>query len=121
MSVEDMMLGMGGECDLYQFSVVLHIDAPDLSMKLPSVGLGSPPTEDSMPQSMVTPIREGNNKIRYDVTGFLGHGTFGMTQACVDVHSGKYMVVKTSRHKFHPTFNMRREIEVLSTISHVSV
>ncbi|RJE24398.1 STYKc [Aspergillus sclerotialis] len=118
MSVEDMILGMGGECDLYQFRVVLHIDAPDLMGILHDRGFRSPSTTDSTLQSMVTTIREGNNNIRYVVTAFLGQGNFGMSRECIDVESGKYRVVKTSRDKFRPSFSLRREIEVLSTISH---
>lgn len=62
--------------------------------------------------------------IRYVKGRFIGEGSFGTVHECVNADSGKVMAIKTLR-KFKPAdeyaWNMlKREVESLSRISHVS-
>lgn len=128
-----MAIGMGRRCDLYKFQVVMHVDVDDIAYRLSSLGLqpdwlsassesrftsksSSPSVE---PRVILT--RKRDERIRYSTTQYIGYGSFGTVEKCVDVDSGRLMAVKTIPVAYCRSAYLDREVAILSTVSHVSM
>jgi hypothetical protein len=58
--------------------------------------------------------------IRYAEIGGLGAGQFGEVKKVVDIYSGRLMAVKILKEQTGDRMTLKREVEILSRLSHVS-
>jgi len=143
------IIGMGGErCNLYQFELKWHHDPiergnaiENYDAQQPSWGqeentrlaqtMGEAPTD--LPSRRNTrPHTPGSTlRMRYlKVGNKLGSGQFGSVYKAIDVDSGRLMAIKILEQpvrasqqkdwKISLLYAMKREVEILSNISHVS-
>lgn len=141
------IIRMGGVgCDLVQFKLIWHLNPTQTIEKVKSQE-GMPCHQDEnprfartmdetptvLPSQRVTRIHttgERKLRMRYKKVGSaLGSGQFGTLHTCIDVDSGKFMAVKVLKRppgkslevwkeELHRT--LKREVETLSDINHVS-
>ena len=128
-------IGMGGASQsLLRFALVWHCDTIDVEEQLknrvdnPRLARTVDETPTVLPSQRLTRIHTPGNrepKIRYAKLVELGRGEFGEVWKAVDVDSGKIFAVKMIKQ---PTLGfqaeawvlLKREVETLSQISHVS-
>jgi len=131
------IVGIGGvKCDFVRFELIWHQDPLETVDKIKSLesmfsGLKENPrlarTENDTPTVLPS---QGVFRMRRMIVGPpLGSGQFGIVHKCVDVDSGKFMALKILtrppgksqeqwREELYRT--LKREVEILSIISHVS-
>jgi hypothetical protein len=143
------VIGMGGVgCDLVQFELIWYQDPVDTVEKVKSQE-GMPCSQEEnprhartvdeaptvLPSQRVTRIHtpgERKLRMRYEKVGDpLGSGQFGTVHKCIDADSGKFMAVKILKRpariskqeewRISLYYALKREVETLSEISHVSM
>ncbi|KAH0832573.1 hypothetical protein FOPE_01142 [Fonsecaea pedrosoi] len=140
------IIGMGGErCDLFLFELDWRHEPSGTTHAIKRYGafpgtrkqhpritrtVDEAPTE--LPSHRETRLHTPGSlvlKIRYIKIGKIGSGSFGEVHKAIDVDSGKVMAVKilrrpqdlSRRHVWKETvaLSLKREIEILSGISHI--
>lgn len=130
----NLEFGFGGvACDLYRFRIVwhkrdelaadMHIDYREDNPRQTRTILDEPPT--IAPSRPITRIHTPGSleRIRYSKREKLGSGAFGEVWKVANVDSGEYLAVKRVKRPAllsHDYVLLKREVETLSRISHVS-
>ena len=135
------VIGMGGvRRDLFQFELRWYSDDLTVTMQRakdrviaalevnPQLALttdAANQADTQLPSRWQTRVHTAGPRqptVRYLYAGLLGRGTFGDVHKVLDVDSGKFMAVKLLKppNQASTETAMKREVETLSRISHVS-
>ncbi|KAJ4209919.1 hypothetical protein NW767_000198 [Fusarium falciforme] len=122
----NLLFGIGGAaCDLYQFEIHWHGRYESMVRQCIDTRLGNPSharTISYEPPTSVSCLPFG--RIRYSKRERLRSGTFGEVWKVANADTGAQLAVKrikTPRSDSYQSFSLKREVDMLSRVSHTNI